>query len=129
MITYDDIFPGVAEADRRCVRCGRHISELKCFDDPEYSQVGVWLNRRFTEIFKYQNEELLKEICEAISQCGESEELWDCYGRENVGRALMYDPGRWVVKSIECADCLQEEGDFNHYSWKDKKEKSVDNTD
>lgn len=127
MITYDDIFPGVAEVDRRCYRCGRHISELKNFEDPEYSQVAVFQNMRMLQ--EQPTNRLYAEIKKAIQDCDESEDLWDFYGRDNVRRALTYDPARSPTLSIECADCGKEEGDFYHYSWKDKWGKTVDNDD
>ena len=117
MITDDDVFQGVEEAERRCMRCGRHISELKPFDDPEFSHVKVFPNYRFLNYV--ETDEKCEEILAAIRDCGESEDLYEFYGAENVRRALVYDERRgWVERCLECKDCLQEEGDFRHYTWK-----------
>lgn len=117
MITDDDVFQGVDESERRCMRCGRHISELKPFDDQEYSQVTVYSNYRTLNYV--ETDDKCEEILTAIRDCGESEDLYEFYGAENVRRALAYDERRgWMERCLECKDCLQEEGDFDHYTWK-----------
>lgn len=119
MIIDDDFFQDVDDHDRRCMRCGKHISELEPSNGPGFSQLKVSPNYRFLNYV--ETDEKCEEILAAIRDGGESEDLYKFYGAENVRKALAYDDRRrWVEKSIECKECLQEEGDFHHYTWSKK---------
>src|SRR5690242_10193524 len=112
MLTESNIFQGVDDANDNCTRCGKHISELKPFDDSENEAA---LRIRFRILNYYETDEKCEEILKAIGVGGLDEAIAS-FGVEKVNEALGYDEGRgWIEESLECRDCINEPGEFFDY--------------
>ena len=95
----------------RCHCCGKNISELKPYDNPEYPKfIGIYLFRTFRRGMPY-NEEAERALDEAEANCkeGQSPSQWliEKYG-ENKGIILniMGHGSSTYESSWECKDCV-----------------------
>lgn len=101
-----------APADKKCERCGKHISELEPFDNPIYG--GSVLVKTYRAMIEEENEEY-EDILGCISELAEHKG-WDNaiflteqkYGKQKVDDAAIYDQLRSTVEANwECKDCIK----------------------
>ena len=111
-------------AHARCHCCGKNISELKPYDNPEYPKfIGTYLFRTSRSYLPY-NEEAERVLNEAEENCkeGQSPRQWliEKYG-EDKGLELNYlgHGSSTVSASWECRDCIiLDEKEYFEKLWK-----------
>ena len=107
--------PGVVKqqlpAHARCHCCGKYVSELKPYDDPEYPQfIGRYLFRTFRSYMPYDKEaELALDEAEENCKEGQSPSQWliEKYGEEKGSELNYLGHGSSTYESSwECKDCI-----------------------
>ena len=112
----------------RCHCCGKLISELKPYDNPEYPEfIGTYLFKTYRSYLPY-NEEAEQALDEAEANCkeGQSPSQWliEKYG-EYKGNALniMGHGSSTYESSWECKDCVVlDDDEFFDKRWKSRED-------
>ena len=122
MITDEEIFQYTPYDDRRCMRCGKHISELKPFGEGIYALATVAKTYRNIDFVPYNEEYEL--ILQTLYEFGDSHEMQEAIGMDKYKSAISYEGMRGCTeRSWECRDCIIQEGAFIHFSM-NKKQKN-----
>ncbi len=111
-------------AEGTCDCCGKHISELKPYDNPEYPKfIGAYLVKTFRSYLPYDKEaELALDEAEANCKEGQSPRQWliEKYGEEKGNDLNIMGYGSSTVSaSWECRDCIVlDEKEYFEKLWK-----------
>jgi hypothetical protein len=103
-------------SDRRCEKCGKHVSELKPFGGPGDPLVGDFtgtlLLKNYRSMYEGQPieeyEKILSEVAYDIdNQTDNIKELEDKYGKELLDKVITYDQiCNTISASWECRNCF-----------------------
>lgn len=95
--------------DKKCERCGKHISELKPFGKAGDPLNGDFNGALLLKTFRPMCEETIEEYEKILAECtgDNTEELELKYGKEKVEHTFLYDQVKnTVAASWECRDCI-----------------------
>lgn len=95
--------------DRKCQRCGKHISELQPFEEGQFKDALLAKTfRAMCEEQYLEYDKILSEYQNLDNLEGDNiSELEAKYGKEKVEQAFFYDQlSNTVEASWECKDCI-----------------------